>query len=91
MEHGWNYKRAGENLPYLDDEFVKVKQQPPAPAATEFLGLIGEYGWDHNTLFVFEKDGKLHVLIDWFLFYPLTKESENVYHFPDYTRQYGDK
>ena len=31
------------------------------------------------------------MLIDWFLFYPLTKESENVYHFPDYTRQYGDK
>ena len=33
MEHGWNYKRAGENLLYLDDEFVKVKQQPPAPAS----------------------------------------------------------
>ena len=25
-------------------------------------GLIGEYGWDHNTLFILEKDGKLWAL-----------------------------
>ena len=34
-------------------------------------GLIGEYGWDHNTLYILEKDGKLHALIEWFFLYPL--------------------
>jgi CubicO group peptidase (beta-lactamase class C family)/D-alanyl-D-alanine dipeptidase len=54
---------------------------PPAPPA-HFIGLIGEYGWDHNTLFVFEKDGKLHALIEWFFLYPLEEETKDVYRFP---------
>jgi serine beta-lactamase-like protein LACTB len=54
---------------------------PPDPPA-HFRGLIGEYGWDHNTLFVLEKEGRLHALIEWFYLYPLEQESEDVYRFP---------
>ncbi len=54
---------------------------PPAPPDT-WRGLIGEYGWDHNVLYVLERDGKLHALIEWFFDYPLTEVSENVYAFP---------
>ena len=33
---------------------------PSRLAAPErFRGLIGEYGWDHNTLYILERDGKL--------------------------------
>src|SRR5262249_54936370 len=55
---------------------------PPEPPK-HFLGLIGEYGWDHNTLYIFEKDGKLHALIEWVFEYPLKQETEDVYAFPD--------
>ena len=34
-------------------------------------GLIGEYGWDHNVLYILEREGKLHALIEWFYLYPL--------------------
>ena len=43
-------------------------------APAKWAGLIGEYGWDHNTLFILEKDGKLHALIEWFFLYPLEEE-----------------
>jgi serine beta-lactamase-like protein LACTB len=55
---------------------------PPAPPPKHFRGLIGEYGWDHNTLYIFEKDGKLWTLIEWFYLYPLEEESKDVYRFP---------
>jgi serine beta-lactamase-like protein LACTB len=56
---------------------------PPKAPPEHFRGLIGEYGWDHNTLFIFEKDGKLHALIEWFFIYPLVQETEDVYRLPD--------
>ena len=58
---------------------------------SKWRGLIGEYGWDHNTLLILEKDGKLHALIEWFFLYPLTEESENVFKFPDYGLYHGEK
>ena len=60
---------------------VEVPKPPPAPAS--WRGLIGEYGWDHDILYIFEKDGKLWALIEWFEFDPLEQVSENVFKFPD--------
>ncbi|HIF38952.1 MAG TPA: class A beta-lactamase-related serine hydrolase, partial [Gemmatimonadetes bacterium] len=33
--------------------------------------LIGEYGWDHNVLYILERRGVLHALIEWFYLEPL--------------------
>jgi serine beta-lactamase-like protein LACTB len=62
----------------------RLPDPPGAPAepAEHFRGLIGEYGWDHNTLVIFEKDAKLHALIEWFFLYPLEQETRDVYRFP---------
>ncbi len=54
----------------------------PAAPAEGVRGLIGEYGWDHNGLYILEREGQLTVLIEWFFEYPLTQVSENVYAFP---------
>lgn len=61
---------------------IEVKDGPPPEPKEHLGGLIGEYGWDHNTLFVFEKDEKLWTLIEWFFLYPLDEESKDVYRFP---------
>ncbi|HTH36768.1 MAG TPA: serine hydrolase, partial [Pyrinomonadaceae bacterium] len=60
---------------------VEVPKPPPAPSA--WRGLIGEYGWDHDILYIFEKDGKLWSVIEWFEFDPLEQVSENVFKFPN--------
>ncbi|MFO0850023.1 MAG: serine hydrolase [Gemmataceae bacterium] len=66
---GRTYKRAKSDAP------------PPAPPA-KWAGLLGEYGWDHNTLFIFEWHGRLYALIEWTELDQLTEESETVFAFP---------
>ena len=56
----------------------------PAPAPERWQGLIGEYGWDHNILYIFEKNGVLHAQIEWFFQYPLIEVSPTEFRFPDF-------
>jgi CubicO group peptidase (beta-lactamase class C family)/D-alanyl-D-alanine dipeptidase len=58
--------------------------QKPAPSPARWDGLIGEYGWDHDVLFILEKDGRLHALIEWFFDYPLSEEATDRFRFPDH-------
>ncbi len=78
---------AGEirSLGIGDREFRRVPAPRPPPPSAAFLPLIGEYGWDHNILFVFERDGALTVLIEWLERYPLTADPDDPdrFHFPD--------
>jgi D-alanyl-D-alanine dipeptidase len=54
----------------------------PAEPPAAWRGLIGEYGWDHNVLYILEREGRLTALIEWFFEYPLTQISDDVYNFP---------
>lgn len=63
----------------------------PAPVPAKWAGLIGEYGEDHNILVIFERDGQLVALIEWFFFYPLTQESETVFKFPNFGLYHDEK
>ena len=56
----------------------------PCPCALpdRWKGLVGEYGWDHDTLYILEEEGKLHALIEWFTSYPLQEEGPDRYRFP---------
>ncbi len=46
--------------------------------------MIGEYGWDHDVLYILEKNGKLHALIEWFFDYPLEETGTDQFRFPNY-------
>src|SRR5205807_3641991 len=81
----------GDRLKVGDNVYERVPVAKPEPPPTRWLGLIGEYGWDHNTLFILEKDGKLHALIEWVYLYPLAEESENVFKFPDFGLYHDEK
>ncbi len=61
-----------------------VKKVAPAPAPPQLQELVGEYGWDYDTLYVLEKAGHLEVLIEWFEYAPLKQVSRDVFQFPDY-------
>lgn len=88
----WEVRRSGDAL-ITDDRHgfgrvvpAALKSKPvPKPAAVkqEWRSLIGEYGWDHNVLYVLEHEGELSVLIEWYDYYPLTPVGPNTFRFPD--------
>jgi CubicO group peptidase (beta-lactamase class C family)/D-alanyl-D-alanine dipeptidase len=73
-----------KRLPTPGSKNVAMAQPKPAAATDEFAGLIGEYGWDYDVLYLREKNGKLNALIEWFFEYPLRRVSRDVYRFPDW-------
>ncbi len=77
--------RGGTVLPKID-----IEKPAPLPAAQKEL--IGEYGWDYNTLYILERRGQLHALIEWFPMYPITQVEEDIYAFPgSYGLYHGEK
>jgi CubicO group peptidase (beta-lactamase class C family)/D-alanyl-D-alanine dipeptidase len=75
----------------IGDKLLKrVEPRQPAPAPGQFDGLIGQYGWDHDVLYVLEKDGKLNVLIEWFEHDPLQQQSGDVFKFPEHGLYEGE-
>ncbi|PYS99778.1 MAG: serine hydrolase [Acidobacteria bacterium] len=83
---------VGENDIVIGGEtFQRVEVPKPPPAPDAWRGLIGEYGWDHDILYIFEKDGKLWALIEWFEFDPLEQVSENVFKFPSHGLYDGER
>ncbi len=81
----------GDRLQVGSDIFVRSDDEPPAAPPEHWRGLIGEYGWDHNTLYILEENGKLYALIEWFFHYPLTEIDANTFAFPDYGLYHGEK
>jgi CubicO group peptidase (beta-lactamase class C family)/D-alanyl-D-alanine dipeptidase len=73
------------------DTLARVAVAKPRPPPVAWRALIGEYGWDHDVLYIREKDGQLHALIEWFFDYPLEQVSENVFRFPNYGLYDGER
>ena len=73
---------SADRLRYAGKEYTRAADVKPAPAPARWAGLIGEYGWDHSVLYVLERGGQLHALIEWIEYDPLTELSEDVYAFP---------
>ena len=48
----------------------------------DWKGLIGEYGWDHDTLYILERNGKLTSLIEWYEYEPLEQVSKDTFRYP---------
>jgi CubicO group peptidase (beta-lactamase class C family)/D-alanyl-D-alanine dipeptidase len=62
--------------------FRRAADSEPKPPPSDWDGLIGEYGWDYDTLYILEKDGKLTSLIEWYEYEPLEQVSLNVFCYP---------
>ncbi len=88
---GTKMEPDGDKLRVGKDVYERVEVTEPKPIPEKWAGLIGEYGWDHNTLYILERDGKLNALIEWFFLYPLTEVSADVYKFPDFGLYHDEK
>jgi CubicO group peptidase (beta-lactamase class C family)/D-alanyl-D-alanine dipeptidase len=90
LSYGTVLKRSGKNLQVGGVEFARTNLNVGV-TRKEWQDFIGEYGWDHNTLNILERDGKLWALIEWFEFNPLERISENEYAFPNRGLYHGEK
>lgn len=61
---------------------TNADEPKPADVSAAWSGLIGEYGWDHDVLYVLEREGKLYALIEWFFEYPLEEIARDRFAFP---------
>jgi D-alanyl-D-alanine dipeptidase len=91
LAYGTRIIPKGDSITADGETFTRVRADKPQPAPDRWSGLVGEYGWDHNILYIFEKDGKLWALIEWFEFDPLEEVSENVFKFPNRGLYHGEK
>jgi CubicO group peptidase (beta-lactamase class C family)/D-alanyl-D-alanine dipeptidase len=74
-----------------EDIYRRQTETLPAPTPERWKSLIGEYGWDHDVLYIFEKDGQLWSLIEWFEFAPIEEIGEDLFKFPDSGSYAGEK
>jgi CubicO group peptidase (beta-lactamase class C family) len=89
--YGMEIQIQDDNLVVSGKTYSKVKPPEPESIPEKWKGLIGEYGWDHNILFIRVKEGKLHALIEWFFDYPIEEISEDVFAFPGTGLYHGEK
>jgi len=73
-----------------EDELTRIDRPQPQPPPVHWSTLVGEYGWDHNTLYIYERDGVLHALIEWTEIDPLTEIEQDVFAFPDFGMYNGE-
>jgi CubicO group peptidase (beta-lactamase class C family)/D-alanyl-D-alanine dipeptidase len=91
LAFGQTLTRKREDLVWGKETYRRSELPTPQAVPAKWAGLIGEYGPDYNVLYVLEKDGVLHALIEWVCLYPLREISANVFQFPDYGLYHGDK
>ena len=72
------------------DTLRRIPDDRPAAAPARWRGLVGEYGWDHDVLYILEREGRLHALIEWFALYPLTEDPDGTFRFPDHGMYSGE-
>jgi len=91
-EQGTVVEALSEDRLKIGDEMlerVQVDGPPPAPLE-RWNGLIGEYGPDHNTLYILERNGKLCALIEWIFCYELEEIDERTFAFPNDGLYHGE-
>jgi CubicO group peptidase (beta-lactamase class C family)/D-alanyl-D-alanine dipeptidase len=91
MDYGLKIEVRDDKLHLGGKTYERVPFVKPKPCPEKWRGLLGEYGWDHNTLVILEREGKLHALIEWFFLYPLEELSANEFKFPEYGLYLGEK
>ena len=90
LAYGTRLVVRGDELIVHGAALRRVALGRPAPAPARWRGLIGEYGWDRDVLYILERDGRLQALIEWFHRYPLAERSRDVYRFPRSGRYDGE-
>ena len=77
-----DYDEDGRTVTMGSTVYNREKYLKPMPISKPWQGLIGEYGWNHNILYIYEAYGKLTALIEWIEKDILTEVEKDVFAFP---------
>lgn len=92
LENGLKVEPTNDGHLRIGDQlFKRLPEQCPEPPKPQWEALIGEYGWDHDILFILEDHGRLVALIEWFYAYPLQEIGPDEFAFPDYGLYHGER
>ena len=91
LDYGTKVATVADGIVVGSKTLSRVQVQKPQAVSETWKGLIGEYGWDHDILYVFEKEGHLCVLIEWIEYDVLRQTSEDVFNFPNHGLYDGEK
>src|SRR5215469_9134171 len=82
LGYGLSVSPLANGIRIGDQVLQRVSTSQPGRIPAKWKGLLGEYGWDYDKLYIFEDNGKLSALIEWFDYAPLTEVSTDVFDFP---------
>ena len=91
LGYGITLKERDGKLTLGDETYTRIADEKPKPAPENLRGLIGEYGFDHDILYILEKGDKLWALIEWYEYAPLEQVSADVFKFPNRGLYDGEK
>jgi D-alanyl-D-alanine dipeptidase/CubicO group peptidase (beta-lactamase class C family) len=81
-------QKSGEDILVNGKLFTKKVKRKKTQFPNEWKGLVGEYGWDHNILFVYEDMGSLWLLMEWIEKNQLLQVKDDLFAFPENSRMY---
>ena len=81
-------QKSGEDILVNGKLFTKKVKRKKTQFTNEWKGLVGEYGWDHNILFVYEDMGSLWLLMEWIEKNQLLQVKDDLFAFPENSRMY---
>ena len=68
-----------------DDQYTKLDNSEQGNTVPkEWEKYVGYYGWPHNLMRIFIRDGKLTCIVEWFYEYPLEQLDTARFRFPAY-------
>jgi CubicO group peptidase (beta-lactamase class C family)/D-alanyl-D-alanine dipeptidase len=91
LSYGGSVRLLPNHVVLGADTFARAVEAPPAPAPAAWGRVFGEYGWGYETLFIYERRGHLHALIEWIEDDELTRVSDSVFAFPQNSMYVGER
>lgn len=62
--------------------YQRANWERPAEPDADLAGVVGEFGWPHNILRVYERDGEVYARVEWSQHYKLERLGRDAYKLP---------
>lgn len=77
-----HYEEKAGFVTFRDVTYQRTTWQRPPEPSEDVAGLVGEYGWSHNIVRIYERDGELYARVEWAHHHKLDRAAKDTYRFP---------